>query len=181
MHHDEEANENFERDVPEAMRESILEAICEAAHDDRHGHEHIHIIDRDRLDSINVRAHGVVTIDGNEYRFIVESGDRNGFVLEDWEGDKVFEHHKPTQYALAPNNSIIGKHLEAGRGQFLIAKWDAFLQRPEFADLARKYAYDKHFAPGGKTESYWHDKAAQVGFVITDQETADEIRKRLAA
>lgn len=169
----------FERDVPKHMQDDILTAICEALHDERHGHDDVTILERDHLDAINVRGVGIVEIGGVEYRFIAESGNNMGFVLEDWEGDTEFKPRQPTKWVLAPLSHIVDDAILAGKGPFLIAKWDALASRSDIAEIPRNYAYDRHFQPGGKIEGHYKEKAAKVGFAIVTDEHAAEIRKNL--
>lgn len=171
--------EAFERDIPEALREDALTAMCEATS----GYEvaNVHILDRDQIDAINARASGIITIEGEEYSFHLESGNWNGTVLLAWQEDKAFEHRVPTRWALQPTREIIGKHLAEGKGSFLLLKWDAILKNwPKVAEIPGKYAYDRRVQPGHKVETYWKAEAAKHNFVIVSQEEADETRAMLA-
>lgn len=185
-------------DDPEAERlcaeyPEIMDAICEEITEqlwdkDRtcpleEGEDgYVWISDIQAMNACNHALTGTFWVSGKEYSFEAESGDWNGWVWRSVaEGEPVPEikiHH--TVWALQPNDGLVSKAIEAGRGAFLIAKWDAFLQRPEYAKMPGKYGYDRHFAPGLKTERYWRDKAAEVGFVLVDDETAKETRKRLS-
>lgn len=170
----------FERDVPEHLREDAMQMMAEAT--GGYGdHDCIHILDRDRLDAINFRAHGIITIGGEEYTFQMEDGNWNGTVLLSWNEGKPFEHHVPTKWALQPNRELVDKAIMSGKGPFLIFKWDAILKnRPDVAAIPGKYSYDRHFAPGGKIETYWRGKAASHHFDIVTEETANETRAALA-
>src|SRR3546814_10715369 len=77
-----DADAAFDRDIPEHLREDVMTMICEAAQGWSE-HEAVTILERDRLDAINVRAHGIVTVGDDEFTFIVEDGNRNGTRLED--------------------------------------------------------------------------------------------------
>jgi hypothetical protein len=173
-------DEAFDRDVPKVIQDDVLTMICEALHDERHGHSAVTILERDHLDAINVRGSGYVEIGDVEYSFIAESGNNMGFVLEDWDGDKQFKPHQPTKWVLAPLQHLVGDAVMAGRGDFLLAKWDALASRPDVAKIPNDYAYDKHFQPGGKIEGHYRDKAAKLGFQIVSDDYAAEIRKQLA-
>jgi len=170
---------DFERDVPEHLREDAMQMMAEMT--GGYGeHSCIHILDRDKLDAINVRAHGIIEIDGEEYTFQMEDGNWSGTVLLDWNSGREFEKHVPIRWTLQPSNDLINKAIEAGKGPFLIWKWDVMLKRPEIAAIPGKYAYDRHFAPGGKTEQHWKAAAAKHRFVIVSEERAEGTRKRLA-
>jgi hypothetical protein len=174
-----EADAAFDRDIPEADRDEVMTMIAEAAHNDDAHPDFIDILDRDRIDAINVRANGILTWKGQEFRFIVEDGNWNGTVLEDWEGDTEFKPLPRTEWALQPLPSIVGEAIAANNGQFLINKWDIFLTRSEVAEIPRKYSYDRTFAPGLVTETYWREQAAKYKMELVSKETANETRQRL--
>ncbi len=173
-----DAYQAFERDVPESLREDAMYAMAVAAQ----GCEspaNVTILDRDRLDAINVRASGIIIIAGVEYTFQIQDGNWNGTELLAWESDKPFEHHEPTRWALQPARRLIREALAAGRGAFLVVKWDAMLLRGEIADIPRNYAYDRHFQQGSKIETHWKEAAAKHHFEIVTESDANETRKRL--
>lgn len=171
--------EAFNRDVPEAMRYDVMTMLAEAAQGDDHAD--VHILDRDRIDAINARAHGIVTIDGEEYSFQLEDGNWNGTVLLDWEGGREFVHHVPTRWALQPDYALVNDAIANQRGPFLLFKWDAMLNNhPAIAAIPGKYSYDRMMQPGGFIEKHYRDAAAKHRFVIVDQEQADETRAQLA-
>lgn len=173
------AEQAFHRDIPKADQEDVLTMICESAHGQKH--DAVTILDIDRLDAINVRVEGILQWNDEEYSFHVEDGNWNGTVIREWEGvGEAFERHKPTVYALQPNLGLVSKAVESNRGAFLIAKWDAFLTRADVKEIPNKYMYDKHFAPGGKTETYWKEAAAKHGFVIVTEDEASRTRAMLA-
>lgn len=170
--------DRFDRDVPEHLREDVMTAMCEATS----GYDvpSVHILERDQLNACNHRALGSITIEGVEYSFQFESGDFNGSVLLDWEGEREFEYHTPTRYALQPIQRLISQAIESGKGDFLILKWDAILRnRPEVAAIPSKFAYDTHYQPGSRTSTYWREKAAKHLFDIVTEEEASSTRSHL--
>lgn len=174
------AQQAFEASVPAHLQDDVMQMIAEAA-----GgwceHAAVKILERDRMDAINVRAHGIVTVEGTEHRFIIRDGNWDGTVLEDWNGDEVFEHHKPTVYALQPEARLIDEAIQSGKGPFLLMKWDAMLSNHrDIADIPRKYAYDRYVQPGIVSERHYREAAAKHHFVLVDEETAQETRKRLS-
>lgn len=175
------AEDAFAASVPAHLQDDVMQMMAEAV--GGYGrHESVTILDSDRMDAINVRAHGIVTVEGVEYRFIMRDGNNDGTVLEDWDGDAVFEHHKPTLYALQPERGLIDKATMSGKGAFLLMKWDAMLaNHRDIADIPRKYAYDRHFQPGIISERHYREAAAKHHFVIVDEETANETRAALKA
>lgn len=175
------ADAAFCRDVPPDMWDDVLTRMSEAAHDDRYADKDISIINRDWINACNVRVSGTIQIGDTEHWFILESGDRAGTVIRAWDnaGDQKFEYHEPTRWALAPKPATIDNAILAGKGPFLIMKWDAIAARPDASDLVRSYAYDRHFQPGGQIEKHYRDKADKLGFQIITEEYAQDIRKRL--
>lgn len=172
--------EAFARDVPETMHEDVMTMLAEAAHDDD-AHDCVTILDRDRRDVINVRVGGIIEIEGREFSFQLEDGNWNGTVLLEWESGKPFEYSQPARWALQPVRRLVDEAVMAGKGPFLIIKWDAMLKnRPELAELPGKYAYDRFFQPGGLIEKHYRDIAAAHHFEIVSEETAAETRARLA-
>lgn len=170
----------FERDVPQHLQEDAMQMMAEAT--GGYGeHESICILERDQIDAINARAHGIITIEGVEYVFQMEDGNRNGTELLSWNEGKPFERHVPTAWALQPIAELVGDALEAGKGPFLIFKWDAMLKnRPALAAIPGKYAYDRFVQPGGLIEGHYRAEAAAAQFEIVPQEVVDETRAKLA-
>lgn len=171
--------ESFCLAVPEKKRDDVMTMIVEAAHDPSFHRDCITILNQDRIDAINVRAHGIIELDGEEYTFIVEDGNWNGTTLEDWNGGKCFEPLPRTAWALEPRRDLISEAIAAGRGPFLLAKWDALLSRSEVSDIPRNYTYDRMMQPGSKIEKHYKDTAAKFGFILVSEDVANETRKRL--
>lgn len=170
---------DFERDVPEHLREDAMQAMSEAT--GGYGEPtNVHILEHDRMDAINCRAHGIITIEGEEYTFQMEDGNRNGTVLLAWESDQPFERHEPTRWALQPTRDLIDKAIMSDSGPFLLLKWDAILKNlPNVAAIPGKYSYDRYVQPGGLVEGHWRKAAAKHHFEIVTEETAQETRARL--
>lgn len=174
-------NAAFDADVPAGIREDVFQEMSDAVSSGE-SMGRVTIIDHDRIDAVNCRASGIVTIDGTEFQFELEDGNRNGTVLVSWNEDRPFERTERTEWALQPLPDAIGSAIESGRGAVLVMKWDAVLKfRPEVADIARKYAYDRHFAPGVVTETHWRAAAAKAHLAIVTKEEADRTRERLLA
>src|SRR3546814_13865351 len=131
-----DADAAFDRDIPEHLREDVMTMICEAAQGWSE-HEAVTILERDRLDAINVRAHGIVTVGDDEFTFIVEDGNRNGTRLEDWNGNKPFEVLERTVWALQPKDDLVSQAIIPGTGPFLILKWDAILRDRKSGGLGK--------------------------------------------
>lgn len=164
-------------DVQEAQREDVLTIMSEAAHGDYH--DCIQILERDKIDAINVRLHGIIQIGDNKHAFILESGNWRGTVLEAWGGDFEFKPLQRTEWTLQPTQDLIAEAMANGRGEFLLKKWDAMVGRPEIARIPRSFAYDVMVQPGLKVQTYWRAQAAKHHFEIVSKEHADETRARL--
>lgn len=171
------------------LLDEIATGICEGdSHDELEEGEHGYfwVSDRHWVNRLNQIIVGSFWVDGVELTFEAESGDRNGWMWRDISPDKPVARiediaPKPTVYALQPNEYIVRKSMAQGQSYFLLVKWDAFLKRKDLAELPRKYMYDKHFAPGSKTESYWRGKAEKVGFILVPEDQANETRAILKA
>jgi hypothetical protein len=174
-----DAYANFERDIPEHLREDAMTAMAEAT--GKWGKpSNVTILDHDRIDAINCRAHGIIEIEGEEYTFQMEDGNWNGTVLLAWNEDKEFKHHAPTVWALQPQRHLIDKAVMSNGGPFLLMKWDAILKNnAELAAIPGKYSYDRYVQPGSKTEGYWKAKAAAHLFDLVTDDIAKETRRQL--
>lgn len=171
----------FERDVPEALREDLYQRMSDATAGGE-GDDLVSIHDHERVNALNSRASGTVRVGDLEFAFEMEDGDRNGTVLLHWGvEERAFGRSEPIRYAVQPTPEAIARSIEVGRVALLLAKWDAIVAQPQVAELLRAYGYDRHFAPGGVTETHWRSKAARMGLVIVHAETAAETRRSLAA
>lgn len=172
--------EAFARDIPDEHQESVLVMLSESAQSCGE-HECVSVIERDRIDAINVRASLILTFEGREYSVFLEDGNWNGTVIRGWENHgKDYEPHQPTRWALAPRPGLISDASATGQSAFLIAKWDALLKNPAVSEIPGKYGYDRFGQPGSLIENYWRGEAEKLGFVIVSQEEADEVRARLS-
>lgn len=142
---------------------------------------YVWVSDIQAQNATNHEVTGSFWLGGVEYSFRAECGDRNGWVWRFISADESIPdieiHH--TKWALAPNRDLVTQALSDGRGAFLIAKWEALIAREPCKSIPSKYSYDRHFQPGLMVESHWKGKAAEFGFVLVDEETAEEIRRRL--
>ncbi len=169
----------FERDIPTHLQEDAMTAMSEAT-GGWGKPSNVHILDHDRIDAINCRAHGIITIEGEGYIFQMEDGNHNGTVLLAWNEGREFEQHQPTRWVLQPQRHLIDQAIVANNGPFLLLKWDAVLKnKPDLASIPGKYSYDRYVQPGGKVEGHWKAKAAEHLFDLVTEETAQETRRLL--
>ncbi len=171
-------DQRFEASVPEDQRENVFMMMAEVT--GGYGdHDCITVLEREQIDAINARAHGIIRIGDDEFTFSFRDGNHDGSVLEDWEGDAPWEPTPRTEWALQPLRHLVYQAIDSGRGPFLVQKWDIIAKRPEVADIVRNYAYDRMMQPGGKIEQHYKAAAAKHQFEIVDREQADETRARL--
>jgi len=171
----EKAFEAFCAEYGEEAGEEVMERIADAMWTQK-GDDRLRINNFHTLNACNHVADGDIEHDGKWFSFSVESGDWNGTVIHGW-GDlddvAAYDPPRPTIYDLMPSN----RSLEIERpGMFRV--YLLWRQEKWFQDLARSYNYDRHFAPGGKTESYWRGKAASRGLVYAPD---SEVNERIAA
>lgn len=173
--------DDFVRDIPEHLHDDILTQICEALHYPDDTSKNVCVYEHDRINATNVRGKGTVTIDDEEYEFIAESGDNNGFRFESWNDDRTFERHKPTVWTLAPSSELIANADTDVKKKALLDSWDRLMDRSEISKIASDYTYDRHFQPGTVIERHYRAKASNINMQLVDSEYAEEIRKSLSA
>lgn len=155
-HQFEEFCEQHNAQFIEELLEEMTEAWLGGKDTDR-----VTIFEDFRHDAINYTITGVVTIGEESYGFIMDSGDRAGTVIRGWGKPEPYEPPKPTMYTLVP----VDRNLE----QTNPAMWKVYLEWQKqdwFKKLISDYMYDKHFAPGSKTESHYRGEAAKHGLMF---------------
>jgi hypothetical protein len=152
--------------------EDLLQRVCEAHYANDENAEGISFDVRHMHDAVNYTINGSVEFEGKQYRFTIDDGNWNGTVVREW-GDEetvgLYEPPPPTQYDMIP----LDPHLKVKRPHM----WKVYLlwrKEEWFKELIRSYTYDSHFAPGGKTETYWRDRAKAKGLRIVTKEHAEE-------
>lgn len=120
------------------------------------------ISDVHTINACNHVYSGNVLIDGTDYGFIIESGDRVGTEIREWGlADDVGTYDPgppPEPLRLVPRDDNLWCDRPA-----MFAVYAAWRKEKWFEDLERNYNYDRHFAPGGKTETYYRSKAEARG------------------
>ena len=159
----------------EKAGEEVMERIADAMWT-RKGDDRLRINNFHTLNACNHVADGDIEHGEEWFSFSVESGDRNGTVIHGW-GDlddvAAYDPPKPTIYDLMPCNRALEIERPGMFGVYL-----AWRKEKWFQDLVRSYNYDRHFAPGCKTEKCWPGKAADRGLVYA---TSGEVTARIAA
>jgi hypothetical protein len=179
MGHESGAWEAFCRDIPKEDHDDVLTILSEAVAGYDH-HKEVHILNRWQSDVINATADGTFQWKDVEYYFHLENGNYRGTVLLGWEdAGNSYKEPEPVVYALQPRADLVDAAILAGKGPFLVWKWEALAGRSDLATIPMSYAYDNFFQPGIKVNDYWRKKAAEHKFEIVTKETADETRARL--
>jgi len=170
----EKAFEQFCEKYGEDAGTEVMERIADAMWSQK-GDERLRINNFHTLNACNHVADGDIEHGGIWFSFSVESGDWNGTVIHGW-GDlddvAAYVPDRPTVYGLMPRD----RSLEITRPE-MFGVYLLWRKEPWFADLSRSYNYDRHFAPGGKTETYWREKAGKRGLVYAPDE---EVNARIA-
>ena len=180
-----------EQDLIDRIGEAAVELVCERitelmidessfAGDGEGTDGHVYLSDCQMIDACNYRASGSFWWGDIEYSFLVDNGNRNGFVfreLSDTAPIPNVEVHR-TRWAIAPLNTNVRTPQQA---RFLLAKWKGFEERADVKEMVRDYSYDRTWQPGGLIESHYRDKAAKIGARIVSEDHAQEIRRDLEA
>jgi len=155
---------------------AFLEELCDMEWNRDASTERITISSTHRHNACNHTHSGIAIIDGVKYGFIIDNGDWNGTVVREWgPADDVglYEPSQPTIFTFIPTNRTLKEDSPGLWGVYLAWRKEAW-----FKDKERGYNYDRHFAPGGKTEGYYRDWAAKKGLMIASRDEADEIINR---
>jgi hypothetical protein len=180
----------FERDIPAALQDTVMEMMCEAAHANKTtslpGVGVVHIQDFERRDAINVRVSGTVTLEAQPDRafdFQLRDGNQNGTELLGWEAEGVqdMEHSTPVQWTLQPSAGAVESALSKGLAHVLLMKWDGLVKQNWAKELVRSYGYDRYVQPGIVVERHYREAAAKHGLLLVDEESAQATRARLTA
>lgn len=162
--------------VGDDVATSFLQELCDMEwHGDKKSGD-ISISSSHRHDMVNFTHSGTFTHDGVEYGFVIDNGNWNGTVVREWgPADDVAEYEppKPTYWTFVPSDPSMKEDRP-----FMWEVYLAWRKTEWFNEKVRGYNYDKHFAPGGKTETYYREWAAKKGMKIETQEYADEMIAR---
>lgn len=157
------------------MPDEVCERICNAHwNKDKAIDYGVRFIDIHQHNACNHTLTGIVTVNGENYGFVVESGDRNGFVVIEYapaeECSKVYSYEPPpeTRFKLVPENEDELKAY-APEKLAIAMKW---IQQPHIQEKLRNYHYDRHFQPGCVIETYYKDwaKGLKLKFVVDSNE-----------
>jgi hypothetical protein len=118
-------------------------------------------------DACNHTLSGTINIGGRVFGFIVRNGNNDGTEVVEW-GDAddigIYEPPPPGESLTSlPTLNIYSDQERRIRGLTIYALWR---KEPWFVEQARKYAYDRHFQPGGFVESHYREWAEKKGVRI---------------
>ena len=160
----EQAFEAFEAEYGQAVATETLERIGDAHWNGGKG-EGVTFWDINQHNACNHTMSGTIEVQGKTFGFIIESGDRNGTVIKGW-GDPddvgTFEPIKPTMYTFVPRDSDLKEKRPEMYGVYLLWR-----KEPWFKEKERALNYDRHFAPGLKTDEYYRTWAESKGLRIS--------------
>ncbi len=175
-----EEMQEFRLKYGEAVTDDWIMNICECVwkgetHKESHG---VTLSDLIEHDVINKTATGYFEHDGQTWYFEVEDGNWVGtrfraFGGEDSSVNLELRREPPARTTLVPANRML--RFDSPK------KWAVYLgwrKEPWFSKLISNYAYDRHFAPGGKTEGYYRQAAQERGLIFALEEDFEEMRDR---
>jgi hypothetical protein len=151
--------------------DDLLERIC-LLPDEQYPRDGFSLVTIYQHNAINHTMTGFVEVGGEEYEFIVHNGDWAGTVVEAFSADEAihpYEPPTPDPMTLIP------------RDRFSATAWkvrDAIIERADIVEKIRGYNYDRHFAPGHKTESYYRAWAEKMGGGWAHESEVAEMRER---
>lgn len=158
----------FSKECGDALAEDILTRVCEAHWSVDHKRYGVEFRDIHQHDACNHTLSGTIDVGGVEYGFIIDNGNWAGTVVREWGlADDVgtYDPPKPIIYTLVPKNPLLRFDAPGLWSVYLAWRGEKW-----FEEIVRGYNYDRHFAPGGKTEGYWKAKADQRGLKIAPTE-----------
>lgn len=144
----------------------MLEAICEAHYAGKDKGERFSFSDVVRHDAINVTLYGHID---DEIGFVIRDGNWDGTVVQSYGPDTstvVPEGHYARLFDVGPGLRY-NRSLTQRTG--LLTVYVAWIRGDGVKDVQkaeRDYAYDAHFAPGGKTTDHYDKIAQQRGLVL---------------
>lgn len=156
--------------------DDMLTRICELQWGGGRSEPGLVLDDVYQHDACNHTISGRIDHDGVEYGFVIHNGNWNGTEVAEWGLAEDVGTYKPEwvePMALVPRDPFMSRERP---GMFKV--YGLWRKEKWFQEMERSFAYDRHFAPGGKTETYWREKAGAKGLApgllsnFTDEELA---------
>lgn len=154
--------------------QEVLERIC-SAHYNGDG-EGVHLSNVHRHNACNHTYTGYVEYAGETFHFVIHSGDWNGTDVQEFgtiDEVECYEPPKPTLYTFVPRNPLLKFEKPAMWNVYLLWREEEW-----FKNKVRGYNYDRHFAPGVKTEQHYREFARSKGLVIAPMEEFEYMMSR---
>lgn len=151
--------QDFEAAHGELAAQELMEIIGESIYGSPQ--ECVSIADKVTHNACNCTVSGVVRYGGSQYGFVADNGDWDGLVLREFlVSDKapVYEVPQPVEYTFVIKAARPTPLMEKIYAQWKETDW--------FKEKVRAYNYDRHFAPGIKTETHYREWASQKGLRI---------------
>ena len=149
--------------------ENLLQMICEGESMELDDLPiKVDIFHTHQLDAVNHVHSGEAAVSGETWAFVVESGNRSGCVVEEWchpDDAEGYNPPPPTIYTFVPDDDFLEQTRPVMYKVYL-----AWRELDWFKEKERNYNYDKHFAPGWKTEKYYRDWAESRAMKIAVRE-----------
>lgn len=132
----------------------------------------------DQHDVINHTFYGYFQHEGEEVCFSIDNGNNAGTVVNEFgENTDLSPVREVTVYRLKAKKSpswgpnpdetelAYAERVAAWRkrNDMIVERWS---REPWFQEMERSYNYDRHFAPGGKIETHYREKAEKRGLVF---------------
>lgn len=151
-----------EADIPDAVLERIIDAFLNGG---IHGGtiDGVTFNDVHQHNACNHTFAGFLEVDGLPHAFCIDNGDWSGTVVREYgtidEVSGCYDPGPPPEpMAFVPDDPF----LEKNRPEI----WKVYLywrKQSWLTEMEGKYNYDRHFAPGGKTETHYREWAAKRG------------------
>lgn len=175
---------DFDSDVPEHLREDILQRLVEVAWDVGTEDPDISIDDLEKRNALNIEFTGTILVEGIEHSFHIRDGNNAGTEILSWNGDAAIHREVPIVTTLVPQQSSIGDAIFRGQAAGLLKDWDAALDPStetgaRLSRLPGAAAYDAFFAPGTGASRTHHQKARAAGYEIEEFSVAIRVRAEL--
>lgn len=154
----------------EAELERIFEACCEYDGKNDTPIEGVYISERVEHNACNHTYYGISTINDEEVCWEMDSGDWAGSYMR-YFGEEFKE----------PPRGFYSRHFDIGHGirggelprrtvmLDLYVGWTLGKHDPNFKKMEQGYAYDAHFAPGGKTNDHYRAYAQSKGLILSGE------------
>lgn len=145
--------------LTEPTSEALERICCAGAGDKVAG---VFLSDIYSMDALNQVLSGVIDVDGEEYGFIVESGNWNGTVVKAWgDPDDVGTYRPPERES--PRFIPDDENRTVQEDFFFLQK----TRKSEwFKGQEESYHYDRHVQPGAEIENYYRAWARNMHFRV---------------